>query len=148
MEFKTNAQRACYEKVLPMVRSTFGEFAIVLDDRPGFAIPQGSTLCHIGVHPWGEDSATVLCRSYVVMGPELVPDLLMFLLRTNDDMRFGAFGVDRDGDIFFEHSIVGATIDKDELKASVMAVIWTADKYDDEIVGRWGGRRCSDRPPS
>jgi len=69
---------------------------------------------------------------------------MQFLLRKNDDMRFGAFGLDRDMDIFFEHTIVGSTCDKEELRATVMAVLQTADKYDDEIVAKWGGERAVD----
>jgi hypothetical protein len=60
-------------------------------------------------------------------------------------MRFGAFGLDSDNDVFFEHSIVGSTSDKVELKASVMAVVMTADRYDDQISSRWGGTRAVDR---
>jgi hypothetical protein len=59
-------------------------------------------------------------------------------------MRFGAFGVDKDGDIIFEHTIVGSTIDKEELKSSVKAVLSVADHYDDDIVSRWGGKRALD----
>jgi len=34
--------------------------------------------------------------------------------------------------------------DKTELRASVMAVVSTADEHDDEIVSRWGGKRALD----
>ena len=47
--------------------------------------------------------------------------------------------------VTFEQNIVGSSCDKNELKASVMAVVGTADKYDDEIVSRWGGKRSADR---
>jgi hypothetical protein len=42
---------------------------------------------------------------------------------------------------------VGSTIDKKELEASVIAVLEIADKYDDEIVKRWGGKRALDKTP-
>ncbi len=60
-------------------------------------------------------------------------------------MRFGAFGVDQDNDIFFEHTIVGSSCDKDELKASILAVVYTADQYDEQITQKWGGQRAVDR---
>jgi len=50
--------------------------------------------------------------------------------------------LDRDDDVFFEHAIVGDTLDKDELRASVKAVLSVADHYDDEIQRRWGGRKA------
>jgi hypothetical protein len=60
-------------------------------------------------------------------------------------MIFGAFGLDVNGDIIFEHSIVGSTCDKKELESSVRAVLEIADKYDDKIVAEWGGMRALDR---
>ncbi|HOD05119.1 MAG TPA: YbjN domain-containing protein, partial [Anaerolineaceae bacterium] len=95
-----------------------------------------------------EDDATITTRAYVVTGVELTPDLMHFLLRENDRMRFGAFGVDQDNDIFFEHTIVGSTCDMEELKSSVLAVVYTADQYDDQIIQKWGGQRAVDRRSS
>jgi len=94
---------------------------------------------------WGDNETVINCRAYVVNGAERTPEMLEYLLRENYDMRFGAFGLDKEGAITFEQNIVGSTCDKNELKASVMAVLGTADKYDDEIVARWGGKRSSDR---
>lgn len=145
MEFKTSAQKACYEKIVPWAKELFGEFAQAREDAPVFGVMAGSAMVQVAVLPWGDDDATITARAYVVSGAELTPDLMHYLLRKNDDVRFGAFGVDNDGDIFFEHTIVGSTCDKEELKASVMAVVLTADKYDDEIVARWGGQRALDR---
>jgi hypothetical protein len=123
----------------------FGEFAVARDDVPAIGVVVGSAVAQAIVFPWGEDDATICTRAYVVTGAELTPDLMRYLLRENADMRFGAFGVDDDGDILFEHTIVGSTCDKEELKASVMAVVMTADRYDDQIVARWGGQRALDR---
>jgi hypothetical protein len=81
----------------------------------------------------------------VVTKVELTPDLMKYLLRCNYDMTLGAFGIDDAGDIFFEHTILGSSCDKSELRASVGAIAFVADKYDDEIVGRWGGERAVDR---
>lgn len=145
MEFRTPAQQACYEKIAPWAKELFGEFAQAREDVPAIAVAVGSAAAQIWVLPWGDDDATISARAYVVSGAELTPELLHYLLRQNADMRFGAFGVDSDGDILFEHTIVGSTCDKEELKASVMAVLMVADKYDDEIVSRWGGQRALDR---
>jgi hypothetical protein len=142
MEFKTEAQQAVYHKVEKYLRELFGEMAAASADRPKFIFRVGTSLTHIVVMPWSDDDAIVAVRAYVVSGAELTPDLLHYLLRENDTMLFGAFGIDGDNDIFFEHSIVGTTCDKEELRASVLAVGYTADKYDEEIVSRWGGLRA------
>jgi hypothetical protein len=105
----------------------------------------GSALVEVFVFPWGTDEAIINTRSYVVTGTELTPDLMRFLLRENSNMRFGAFGIDDNGDVLFEHTIVGSTCDKIELESSVNAVLEIADDYDDKIVERWGGMRALDR---
>ena len=145
MEFQTSAQQACYQKVAGMMKDLFGELAMSRPDAPLFAIALGSAYAAVAVYPWGDDDAVINTRSYVVTGVELTPDLMHYLLQSNDTMRFGAFGVDKDGDIFFEHAIVGSSCDKNELKASVLAVVSTADRLDDEITKRWGGQRAIDR---
>lgn len=72
-----------------------------------------------------------------------MPEPMRYLLAKNDSMRFGAFGVDSD-DVFFEHTIVGNTCDREGLKSSIMAVVTPADLLDDRIVARWGGTRATD----
>jgi hypothetical protein len=145
MEFQTEAQKTCYEKISPWLREIFGEMVLMREDAPGFAIPVGSAFGEIIVFPWGDDDSTICTRAYVVAGAEITPELTRYLLARNIELRFGAFGVDEDDDIVFEHSIVGSTCDKNELKASVLAVVMTADRFDDEIVARWGGQRRLDR---
>jgi hypothetical protein len=145
MQFESEIQKTVHAKVAGYMKEVFGEQAQARSDRPAFGVQVGSSLTHVVVAPWSEEECVVMVRSYVVYQAELVPELLQYLLRENDSKRFGAFGVDKDGDIFFEHSIVGSTCDKGELKASVLAVVWTADQYDDIIIQRWGGMRESDR---
>ncbi len=145
MEFSTPCQKQIYEKITPWMHELFGTFVHMRDDAPAFAVVVGTALAQVFVVPWGEDNASVTIRSYVVTGAEPTSELMHFLLRENDSMRFGAFGLDRDNDIFFEHTIVGSTVDKEELKASVMAVVITADRYDEKITERWGGQRAIDR---
>lgn len=145
MEFQSDAQKEVYEKIKPWMKEIFGEFASENENAPTFGIMIGSAYAQTGVYPWGKDDATITTRSYVVTGAELTADLMLYLLMENDRVRFGAFGVDAEKDIFFEHTIVGSTCDREELKASVKAVIMTADDSDDRIVAKWGGQTARDR---
>lgn len=145
MEFKTQAQQDCYERIRPWLKESFGDFAVERDEAPAFAITHvGTQLTHVVVYPWGDDDSVVSVRSWVVTDISESSELDSYLVRENAKMRFGAFGIDQDGDVVFEHAIVGSTCDKGELKASVLAVMLTADKYDEEIVSRWGGRTALD----
>jgi hypothetical protein len=145
MEFDSDTQKEVYEKIKPWIGEIFGEFAVAHEDGPTFGIMVGSAYTQVGVFPWGKAEATITARSYVVTGAELTPDLMLYLLNENDRTRFGSFGVDPEKDIFFEHTIIGSTCDKEELRASVMAVVMTADEYDDQIVAKWGGQTARDR---
>lgn len=145
IQFQTKAQEEIYGRVAGWMKEIFGEFAVAREDAPSFNTYVGSAFAVTAVTPWGEDDAVIMTRSWVVTKIEGNQDLYYYLLRENDIMRFGAFGLDSDNDIYFEHAIPGKSTDKDELKASVMAVILTADKYDDTITQRWGGQRAVDR---
>lgn len=144
MNFETAAQKAVYEKISPWMKDIFGEQAMFRNDVPGFAIMAGSAFAQVFVFSWGSDDATVSVIAYVVTGADLTPTLMRYLLQENHTMRFGAFSIDKDGDIVFEHTIVGSTCDKAELKASIFAVARTADDYDDQIIARFGGKRAVD----
>ncbi len=145
IQFQTAAQEESYNKVKVWMKEIFGDFVTPREELPSFAVYVGSSYSSVAIMPWGDDDAVVTTRSWVVTGVEMTQELLYYLLRENDTMRFGAFGLDSDNDVFFEHSIVASTADKVELKASVMAVVMTADRYDDQISSRWGGTRAIDR---
>jgi type III secretion system-like peptide-binding chaperone len=70
------------------------------------------------------------------------PDLFQFLLRRNREEVLGAFSLGENGNVYFEHSLLGSTLQKEELRATLYAVTRTADEYDDRIVNRWGGLRA------
>lgn len=146
MEFKTDAQRSCYERIHQWLRELYGEENVrPRTDSTMFGITRGSAYITVLVWANGEQDAWVSTRSWVVTKVELVPELMKYLLRKNYDMTQGAFGIDDANDIFFEHTILGSSCDKNQLRASVGGVSFVADKYDDEIVGRWGGERSVDR---
>jgi len=122
------------------MRSIFGEQAEHVDGSPAFCVRKGTAEVMVRVLPWNEDSL-IIARAYIASCIELTPDLMRYLLAKNNDIVFGAFGVDGDGSIFLEHSIVGSTCNKTELEASVLSVLTVADEYDEEILSRWGGQQ-------
>lgn len=147
MEFQSEPQKACYEKIKPWMTELFGSFVRLREDVPVFIVdlPGNSALITVAVYPWSNDDAVITAHSWVLTGVDLKPDLMKFLLQTNNRVRFGAFGTDDSDNIFFSHTIVGSTSDKEEIKASVFAVLSTADNMDDQIRDKWGGQRALDR---
>jgi hypothetical protein len=144
MEFATEAHKVCYEMVASMLKDLFGEFARPHPDVPEFGLVVGSALARIRVNSWGPASAVITGRAYVVTGAEITPEMMEFLLKANNKLLFGAFGLDEQNNVFFDHTLIGTTCDKEELKNMAMMVVRTADEYDDQIVARWGGKRAMD----
>lgn len=143
MEFLTIEQQSCYEKIKPWMQELFPGQLKIYSDMPVFEVSFGSTFAFVQVSPWHDD-VTITSRAYVASGATMTPELQLFLLRENDTLRFGAFGVDESGDIIFQHAIIGSTCDKKELHESVVNVVTIADRYDDQIVASWGGKRGLD----
>lgn len=112
-----------------------------VDDRL-FVIKQGSAYVMINIVPLDESRAAVRCVAQLVKGIELSPELAIELMTLNAHLRFGAFAYDPVGPlILFVHTILGgATLDRDELMATVSDVALIADEYDDRIVEKHGGQ--------
>jgi hypothetical protein len=144
MKFESTAQKETYEKIVPWMKEIFGEFSTPDADQPLFWVNIGSAWMQLGVMPWADNGSIIYARADVVSGAKLTQDLAQFLLEQNNNMYFGAFGVDSVGDIFFQHTILGPTAQKEEVRATATAVVLMADKFDDQIVARWGGRRMLD----
>ncbi|MDX2096611.1 MAG: YbjN domain-containing protein [Leptolyngbyaceae cyanobacterium bins.59] len=145
MEFETSGQQACYEKIAPWMEELFGDSLIPYEMEPVFSINLGSAIAYTKVAPWDFDDAIIITRSFVVTDITINSDLMYYLLHLNESLLFGAFGLDSDDDIIFEHNLIGSTCEKEELRMSVMSVVRIADEYDDEIVENWGGQRALDR---
>ena len=144
MVFVNEAQRACYEQVAEYMRQLYGEQAVGDPERPAFYLRSGSALVSTIVAPLGEH-AVVRFESFVVTEVEASYDLFEYLLRSNAHLVHGGFGIDEEHDIFFRVTLLGDTLDKDELEWALGTVAQTSDEYDDEIVSRFGGLRAVDR---
>jgi hypothetical protein len=117
-------------------------------DRGLYVIKQGSSYVMISVIATGpsHESALVRVTAQVVAGVRPEPPLLRQLLILNGKLRFGAFAYEPDGElILFSHALLGgATLNANEVLAAVHDVALVADRYDDHIVARYGGRRMQD----
>lgn len=108
--------------------------------RPGIHLGhKGSAHVEVRILPMGPHIA-IRSMSRVTIGSTMRQNLLEFLLKENANLLFGAFGVGPRNEIVYTHTIMASSLDVQELGASVSAVINMADKYDDEIVKKWGGK--------
>jgi hypothetical protein len=117
-------------------------------DRGLYVIKQGSSYVMIAVLRSGPSGDQILVRvtAQVVAGVRAEAALLRQLLILNGRLRFGAFAYEPHGElIIFQHTLLGGgTLDDNEFRAAVHDVALVADRYDDHIVARYGGRRMQD----
>lgn len=104
----------------------------------------GSAAAAITVLPWEGGDAAITVRSHVVFGAKVDQELCCFLLHENARLHFGAFALTGQGDVIFEHDLLGSTCPREALKNAVLSVLKVADTYDDQIQERWGGQRAFD----
>jgi hypothetical protein len=145
LKLENRTQELCYRRVSRWLRDAFGDQVTLHADAPLVGIWPGTAYVQVGVQPWGDGDAVIRVLAYVVFEAPLSLELAKFLLQENDRMIFGAFSIDADGDIAFSNTLMGSTCLKEELLASVFAVGYAADDYDERIVERFGGQRAVDR---
>jgi hypothetical protein len=143
-KFSSQAQREVFDKIRGQILELFGPVAQEVEDSPMLLVALGSAFAAITVHAWSDHDAAITVRSHVVFGARVDNDLCCFLLHENTRRRFGAFALTGDGDVVFEHDLLGSTCVPATLKNAVLSVLKTADDYDDRIKERWGGQRAID----
>ena len=111
------------------------------EPAPGiFVAKKGSTHVQVRAVPVGLGLVAIRSTSPVTTGTPITPALMEFLLSENAKFVFGAFGIGQRKEIVFNHSIMASSVDVVELGTSVSTVVNMADRYDDQIVERWGGK--------
>lgn len=114
-------------------------------DRDGdFSVRFGSARVFIRVWDWGDGDTVLSLWAPVVMGATRSPELYEHIATNADSYVFGHLGLEArdDGtvDISLSHRILGDFLDEPELMHAVTALVQTADKLDDDLAARFGGR--------
>jgi hypothetical protein len=148
MEFKTDAHKRVHEKTRDFLHTLFGEVNVKLMDDT-FVLQEGSTFVYVRTFPIGEKKSGVEIFSYVVVDVEVTEQLMRYLLTYNLRLILGAFGLARGegskGTVLLTHTILGDSMDREELYGSVSAIARVADDLDDQIVTAFGGQTALDR---
>jgi hypothetical protein len=100
------------------------------------------------VPAWLPNGASVV-RVFAITNLDVVvsAELTSYLLAKNLEFVFGSFALDvAQGAVWFNHNLLGDFLNPEELEATIAAVAQTADRFDDEIKERFGGRLYVDSP--
>ncbi len=137
MQLEQQAQEDLYARVATYLRQGFGELAQASDDSPLFSIWLGNVGIRVAVEAVGEDRAVVDVATWLGRGVSVTEEVAHHLLRKNTELRFGTLGVDEDGDITFDYSLLGESVTKDALSRVVRIFSATADQLDNELMMRF-----------
>ena len=144
MNFQSEAQQDCYQKVADWLPEICDRISDPVTDNPIFSLQFGSATVLVEIKPFRELESVIYIWAYVATDVEINADLLLYLLKQNDSFRFGGFSMADEGDIRFHVTLLGASCQQNEFKLALTEVLESADRYDDLIVERWGGRRAAD----
>jgi hypothetical protein len=143
MNFKTEAHKKVYEKMREYLFTLFGEVNVTtMDDA--LVLQEGSTFVYVRAAAIGESQASIEIFSYVIVEVDVTEALMRYLLTYNLKLILGGFGLSIDengkGTVVLTHTILGDTMDKEQLYTCVTAIARVGDDLDDKIVAMFGGK--------
>jgi hypothetical protein len=124
-----------------------------VSDSGVMSFPMGSTRVFVEVRDWRDPAGVVTVYSITNKSVPRSSDLFEYLASHSDDFVFGRLAAwlpDEEPNsawIVFRHTLLGSTMDPDELRNAIMAVAVTADQLDDTIKERFGGLLFHEQPP-
>lgn len=131
------------ERVRTILTEEFG--TIDVDSDGDFSLRNGSARIFVRVSELGEDSTVVRLFCQLVEGATPSDELFHYVAMEGGNYYFGHLAVAEreDGSVglFFMHRLLGDLLDPEELVGAVIGMLSSADDIDDEVVGRFGGRR-------
>lgn len=137
MEENEQLMEEVCEKVRGYLQEVYPDFVEFETGR--YTMQEGSATISVTVRPWHENDIAVEFTSQLVSGANITPELMQWLLETNVDLHFGAFGLLFDGTIVYSQTLPGSDLSRQEFESTARTVAAIADHYDDEIVAMAGG---------
>jgi len=138
---------ATKDKVQRILTDEFGPVQVDRDSH--YTLRHGSARVFIAVRELGDDRTVVQVFCPTNRGITPSPELFHFVA-TNNSYMFGSLSaIERDDgtiEIFFGHTLLGDTLDPEELTMAVAMIAGTADDLDTEIMNRFGGSTFHDDP--
>jgi len=126
-------------RVESVLRQMFAE-VVEVPDGGGYAVDTGSARVFVQVRLVG---TAVMVRVFSITNVDVPPDdgLAKYLLSLNFTLALGRFSLDPSGRaVWCDHVLTADELDDATIARAIAAVGSTADQYDDDIKGRFGGR--------
>jgi hypothetical protein len=111
------------------------------------SFPYETTRIYVNVRPFGEDSQVVNVYAITNVDVTPTPELYQFVATNADEWVFGHLAMgETDGKavLYFRETLLADHLDEAELHTAVAAVAVTADKIDEEMKAKFGGRLATE----
>lgn len=135
------------ELVKSKVEKYLSELYGTYEKGPNFyRIRHESTAVIISAFDWINNLVLVQVSALILRDVEETTALYVALGEINRAYYFGKLNYfSQDKSLVFEQFLLGDFLDKEELNSVVMSLAYIADKIDDELKERFGGKRFVDR---
>jgi hypothetical protein len=142
MEFKSDAHKRAFEKTRDYLHALFGEVNVKLMEDT-FVLQEGTTFVYARPFAIGDKKSGVEVFSYVTVDVDVTEELMRYLLTYNLRLILGGFGLSIGDDgkaaVILTHTILGDTMEREELYGSVSAIARVADELDEQMAAAFGG---------
>lgn len=126
-------------KIVQSLLAEHGSNKKIDDNR--YALKQGSTFILIDIIS-SEELAMLRCTAQVIKVDSFSPNLAKELLQLNNEMRFGAFSFDKEGQmVLFSYSLLGGVaLHEDALRIALRDVSLISDRFDNTLAEAYQGQ--------
>lgn len=135
-------------KVLRMLSA---HMDVRMDSDGDVVIRHESAVCWVSVDQWGEPTnegrdIVVQVRAPIIWDAKRTSALYEWVATEGQKFMIGRVACNQAKDasltnVFFEHNLFGDNLDEPEIVNVVLLVLTTANRLDDELVTKFGGRK-------
>ena len=120
------------------------ELKYLTDQDGDFLVPFGEGVrIHLVPKEFGDDMTVVQVIAPTNLGVTVNGDLAMFIATENAKFIFGRLALyPEQAAVGFEESLLGTFLNRAELQVAIAVASTMANKYDDEIMQRFGGHKA------
>lgn len=111
-------------------------------DTATWLVVRGSAVMLVALANMGVREIQLNLRSNVVIGADIQPDLLAYLLQANANILFGGFALDEEGIIVYRYATIATQAGSGQIREAIRSFAKTVDDYDNKIIRKWGGETC------
>jgi len=142
---ETTALNLLRERVESYLRNEMGN--VDVDAEGDYRVSFESARVFVCPRPWSDDKSVVRIFSITNTDVPVSSDLTRFLVTENFHLLFGHLAYSEvERSVWFVHNLLGDFLDEDELTTALRVVVTQANRYDDLIKEKFGGRLFSETP--